>query len=74
MAEEDNIIIILSTASDLPSDKALLNGIILAKDNKVISTAIWAINLLLFLTPLFSNNKTAPIPTGIKEVAELDSK
>ena len=72
--DDESIMIILSTASDLPSSIAPRNGIIFANESSVTKTAMWAITLLLSLTPLFKTMINTPIPTGIREVGELDSR
>ena len=72
--DDESIMIILSTASDLPSLRAPRNGIIFANESSVTKTAMWAITLLLFLNPLFKTIINAPIPTGISDVGEPDSR
>ena len=59
----------MAALSSLP--KAAVKGFIKPIDiNSVSNTAMCAIILFSFLTPLFSSSKTTPIKVGIKAVAD----
>ena len=60
----------LSLAEQAFKENEVPVGAIITKDNKVISTAIWAITLFSFLTPLLSNIIIAPTKVGINAVIE----